>query len=157
MRIIAIFLLLVVSNVVQATDSPVVTVSQLYHDFAWEAVMSAPDAIGLADQPESVLVKYFTPRLAKALADDATCKESNQGICALDFVPLWSSQDPEAQGLSIAQGRNKNEVRVEFTRPSAHEKTTLIFRVISTRSGWRVADIIYPSGHSLVKLLANGK
>lgn len=155
MRHISGLLLLVASAATQAAGPRAVeTVSALYHDFAWEAVMARPTRPGLAQQPKAVLRRYFTPALASALAADAACAARRREICALDFAPLWASQDPAAQDLSITPGTGGNQVQVRFRAPSAQEWLVLTFQLAPTAAGWRVADISYPSGPSLAKLLA---
>lgn len=138
-----------------ACDSTVQTVAKLYRDFAWEAVLAQPDARGLAQQPEAILLRYFTPELASALAADAACAERRGEMCALDFAPLWASQDPAAHDLSVAPGTEAGQVRVQFY-PATGQVLQLTFRLVSTNGGWRIADILYPSGSSLARQLARG-
>ena len=143
-------------SAVRADEPPeVAVVSRLYRDFAWEAVLAEPQAPGLTDQPKAVLQRYFTPQLAGALVADAACASRRREICALDFLPLWASQDPAAQDLTVVQA-GPGLVQVKFATPSSTIATTLQLRVVHTRSGWRVADIIYPSGPSLAELLSSG-
>jgi hypothetical protein len=143
--------------VAQAAEPPsVAIVSQLYRDFAWEAVLAPPAAPGLAQQPKSVLLRYFTPQLASALAADAACASQHHEVCALDFLPLWGSQDPVAQDLSFVQTSN-DQVQVRFISPPSRQAVVLEFKTVPTKIGWRVADISYSSGPSLAQLLADNR
>lgn len=128
------------------------TVTRLYRDFSWEAVLTRPGVPLFADQSEEILRKYLTARLASALHTDAACKTKRREVCKLDFMPLWGAQDPVAQDLAIAQV-SQNEVRVEYLAGS-QSKVVLLFRMESSRAGWRIADIVYPEGTSLAKLLS---
>jgi hypothetical protein len=147
-------LLLAAASPAFATDSAVQTVARLYRDFAWEAVMAPPNARGLAQQPRAVLRRYFTPKLASALAADAACAARRREICALDFAPLWASQDPAAQDLSVTGGAGPGQVRVTFTYGATGQSIRLNFQLAPTKAGWRVADITYPTGPSLAQQLA---
>ncbi|WDS34785.1 hypothetical protein [Pseudoxanthomonas sp.] len=153
MRVAAVLLSsLLLSAHAQATvPAPTGVVKQLYRDFAWEAVLHVPDD-GLAQQPEAVLLKYFAPKLASLLVSDAACVTRTHEVCRLDFTPLWASQDPAAQDLTITEA-GADEVKVQYEIPSTHEHMVLQFRLARTPAGWRVADIVYPEGPSLVALL----
>jgi hypothetical protein len=137
-----------------AGNSPAATVNRLYRDFAWEAVMASSSAPGLAQQPKSVLLRYFTPELATALVADDACATARHEICALDFVPLWDSQDPAAEELQISPSTTPGHVAVRYTYPSTGEVISLDYALVRTKAGWRVSDILYHSGNSLAHLLA---
>jgi hypothetical protein len=141
------------TTAVAAEPAPVAAVSRLYRDFAWEAVLAQPEGLSLAQQPKAVLQRYFTPKLASALAADAACASRRREICRLDFLPLWASQDPSAQDLTVAQA-GPGLVKVTFATPSSKQATVLQLNVVPTKAGWRVADIVYPSGPSLAALLS---
>lgn len=147
-------LLMTVTTITCAAESlGAQIVLRLYRDFAWEAVLSQPGVPMFADQPKAILRRYLTNRLASALAIDSICKARQHEICHLDFMPLWASQDPTARDLAISQ-ISRDEVRVEYTPTASQSKIVLLFRVEQTEVGWRVADIVYPSGRSLTKILA---
>ena len=137
-----------------AGESSVGTVGRLYRDFAWEAVVASPNAPGLAQQPKVVLLRYFTPQLAAALAADDACARHRHEVCALDFMPLWASQDPAAEELHISPGATSGHVAVRYTYPPTGAVISLEYRLLQTKAGWRVSDILYPSGNSLAGLLA---
>jgi hypothetical protein len=137
-----------------AAEPPAETISRLYEDFAWEAVVASSNAPSLAQQPKAVLLGYFTPELATALAADDACAKQRHEICALDFAPLWASQDPAAQELQISPGATPSHVTVRYTYPSTGEVISLDYTLLRTKSGWRVSDILYPSGDSLARLLS---
>jgi hypothetical protein len=86
-------------------EPPDGVVRRLYRDFAWEAVFSDNDAdrkwVGLLQQPRRVLQRYFTPKLAGLLVNDARCARKSGEICRIDFLPIWASQDPGATDLVV--------------------------------------------------------
>ncbi|SEM12756.1 hypothetical protein SAMN05428989_3134 [Pseudoxanthomonas sp. GM95] len=148
--------LLMLAMTAQAADKTASdVVARVYRDFAWEAVMPGAGT-GLAEQPEMVLRRYFTPGVARQLAADAACKARRGEICGLDFVPLWASQDPAAQDLTIVASPDPGTVDVRFKFPSTGERIALKFRLVPIKAGWRIADIKYPNGSSLVEVLAHG-
>lgn len=116
------------------TSSPVSVVTQLYQDFAWEAVMAPPHPAVFAHQPAPVLERYLTPGLAAALAADLACQAATLEICRLDFAPLWDSQDPSAQDLSIMEVE-PTRVRVQYRYGPGGTKVTLEFQLASTSAG----------------------
>ena len=137
-----------------AAEPPAGIVSHLYRDFAWEAVVASPNATGLAQQPKAVLTHYFTPELAAALAGDAACAKQREEICALDFAPLWASQDPAAEDLQVFPAATSGHVTVRYTYPSTGKVISLDYQLLRTKAGWRISDVLYPSGDSLAHLLA---
>lgn len=153
-RIVASSLLMLVGATAMAAtpDRQRAVVERLYQDFAWEAVLES-DAPGLAEQSKDVLRRYFTARLAGLIAEDSACAARRREICRLDFAPLWGSQDPSAEALKITSA-DGDAVRIEYTVPSTRAHIALSFHVVNTGDGWRIDDILYPSGSSLAKLLS---
>jgi hypothetical protein len=136
-------------------SGPVATVAQLYRDFAWEAVVEEPslDDYGLLNQPRSVLQRYFDDRLTDLWLADRACEAKSHEICRIDFLPIWSSQDPTASGLKIAQSADSNVVGVTFH--TYQDRTVkLTYYLIRTPRGWRIDDIRNGSEWSLRQLLS---
>jgi len=141
----------------RADASAVATVDSLYRAFSWEAVMASSESPGLAQQSRPILLRYFTPQLATTLAADDACSKKRHEVCALDFSPLWASQDPAAEDLQISKGTTPAQVLVRYTYPATGKTISLQYQLVHTKVGWRVADILYPSGDSLSKLLSTAK
>jgi hypothetical protein len=137
-----------------AGSEPDAVVRRLYQEYSWEAVM-APDkaAISLVDQPRDVLALYFTPRLAAALYGDSVCATESHDICALDFSPIWGSQDPDVSDLEVTAGSNRDSVLVRYHGANGGQSVVLTYRLVQLKSGWRIADISYSQGQSLRSLL----
>ena len=120
-------------------NSPEGIVLKVYRDYAWEAVM-AGGWDGLMEQPRKVLEQYFDEKLTSLILNDRACAEK-EGMCRLDFVPIWASQDPSAGDLTVEKTDKANIIKVKFRYPSNNEKIELKYRVTKTTKGWRISDI----------------
>lgn len=100
----------------------------------------------------ALLDKYFTRELADLLWRDA--HSSGDEVGALDGDPLFNAQDMEIKNFSIqdaavlAGGAN---VPVSFENFGA--KHQIVFRLAAERSGWKISDIAYDDGMTLVEIL----
>jgi hypothetical protein len=132
-------------------------VAQLYRDFAWEAVVDKPEWPGhsLLEQPRQVLARYFDENLAALILKDRSCVAKTHEICRLDFSPIWASQDPGASELKVSPTKDPGVVAVKFRYPGNGEIIELSYRMSKTRIGWRVHDILYGSGSSLLSVLGS--
>ncbi len=130
-------------------------VEKLYQDYAWVVLMDNSDLVGLADQPEIELSKYFTASLSSLISKDHKCAEETQDVCNLDFDPIYDSQDPSGtHQLRIEQMNHASEVRVTFLpRWSSPAVTELRFKMIDTPTGWRIDDIYYRDHESIRAIL----
>jgi hypothetical protein len=117
-------------------------VIEVYKSYAWEAVFEEPiDDPGLLQQPAAVLGQYFDPHMVGLIMRDRACEEKN-GICRLDFDPIWDSQDPiGATGMKIHQMVDPFKVSVDFVYPGAGAHRHLVYVLSKTQAGWRISDI----------------
>lgn len=115
-------------------------VAQLYRDFAWEAVVHQPSWIGLMDQPREILERYFDKKLATLILQDRACAKK-EGVCKLNFLPIWGSQDPSARDMEVQQSDKAEIIVVKFRYPSTNEIITLRYQLTQTLNGWRISDI----------------
>lgn len=100
----------------------------------------------------ALLDKYFTSELTNLLWDDA--HSSGDEVGALDGDPLFNAQDMEIKNFSVQSGTvgaQTAEVPVSFE--NLGEKHRIVFRLITERGGWRVADITYEDRMSLLQIL----
>jgi hypothetical protein len=134
----------------------VAAVTRLYKDYAWEAVIEEPIVPGsLLEQPRSVLARYFDDTLTAALLTDRACAAKAHGICNLDFDPIWASQDPDgATSLRVTATPDSNVVAVSYVYAPNGSPHSLSYHLRKTPRGWRIHDIVYPDGTSLLGLLA---
>ncbi len=95
------------------------------------------------------------PGPAALILQDRACAARTHGICRLDFDPLWASQDPDgAHGVKVQSPDSLNVVRVALRYTNGYE-VALGYRMSRTKEGWRIADIDYASGPSLLTILSS--
>jgi hypothetical protein len=100
----------------------------------------------------ALLDKYFDKQLAGLLWQDA--RSSGGEVGALDGDPLFNAQDMEITNFSVQEGtvgRQAAEVLVSFK--NLGQKHQITFQLVSTATGWKIADISYDDGTSLLKIL----
>jgi len=103
---------------------------------------------------EKVLLRYFTPEMAKQFLKEADCREREQGICNIEFDPIFGAQDFDnsPRNLVIKKMDSKDIVRYKVTFTN-FVRTTLIYEVRLTENGWRISDIVYADRPSLKAIL----
>jgi len=100
----------------------------------------------------ALLDKYFTSQLADLLWRDA--RSSGDEVGALDGDPLFNAQDMEITKFAIQPAAilsGAANVPVSFENFGA--KHQIVFRVVQQRGVWKIADISYDDGSSLVRIL----
>jgi len=100
------------------------------------------------------LSKYFDEELTDLFLKDAECEKQQEGVCNLDFDPIYDAQDFDEKPINlqiIAVAGQPDSFKVTFTNLGPR---TLIYRLRNTPSGWRISDIKYAEGLSLKELLS---
>ena len=100
------------------------------------------------------LSNYFDKELTALFIKDAECAKREQGVCNLDFDPIYDAQDfdKKTTNLQVAAVAGHSELfNVTFTNLGTR---TLVYRLTNTPSGWRISDIKYPEGPSLKEILS---
>jgi len=99
------------------------------------------------------LSKYFDNELTALFIKDAECEKREQGVCNLDFDPIYDAQDFErTTNLQIAAVADQADLfKVTLTNLGTR---TLVYRLTNTPSGWRISDIKYSDGPSLKEILS---
>jgi hypothetical protein len=100
------------------------------------------------------LSKYFDKELTALFIKDDECKKREQGVCNLDFDPIYAAQDfdEKTTNLQIAAVVGQPDLfKVTFTNLGTR---TLVYRLTDTPSGWRISDIKYPDEPSLKEILS---
>lgn len=102
---------------------------------------------------KQTLSKYFDKELTALFIKDDECKKREQGICNLDFDPIYDAQDFEkTTNLQIAAVAGQPDLfNVTFTNLGTR---TLVYKLTNTPSGWRISDIKYSDGPSLKEILS---
>ena len=96
--------------------------------------------------------KYFTKTTADMIWKDAV--DSKGEVGALGADPLYNAQDTEIKNFKVGQADikvNKAEVPVNFL--NFGKKEQVIFALVKEKDVWKIEDIKYSEGFSLVSLL----
>ena len=93
--------------------------------------------------------KYFARSLGDLIWKDARTSKGEVGV--IDGDPLYDAQDMEikkfAIGKSVSEG---DKATVPVTFENFGEKKTITFMLIKGATGWRIQDIDYGGGRTLV-------
>ena len=103
---------------------------------------------------KQTLSKYFDKELTALFLKDAECQKREQGVCNLDFDPIYDAQDFEkTTNLQITAVAGQPDLfKVTFTNLGTR---TLVYKLTNTPSGWRISDIKYAEGPSLKEALSH--
>jgi hypothetical protein len=101
---------------------------------------------------KEVSAKFLASTLIKLLVLDAKRAGEEQG--AIDFDPLSFSQDER----KITKFATKSEIKgdtavVKATFENHGERVAINYKCVIEATQWRIADVTYEDGTSLVKLL----
>ncbi len=99
-----------------------------------------------------LLDHYFARELADLIWKDIQTSKDEVG--AIDFDPLYNAQDTEIKKLVINKAQTtdgKTTVFVTFT--NFDEKKGITFHLVSKDAAWKISDIDYGEGTTLLKLL----
>jgi hypothetical protein len=108
--------------------------------------------------------RYFTKELAALIVKDAA--KSDDDVGAIDFDPLYDSQDPQVKNFKIGAvqwggtGKHPGEpgndavahVIVTFKDNGDARELRFAFKQQPDKT-WRISDIHYPENTSLLKIL----
>jgi hypothetical protein len=100
----------------------------------------------------ALLDKFFDRTLASLLWRDAHSAGGEVG--ALDGDPLFNAQDMEIKNFLVGPetvGAQAAEVPVSFENFGVKHKIT--FQLVAQSNGWRISNLLYDEGASLVDIL----
>jgi len=104
----------------------------------------------------ALLDKYFTKELADLLWQDA--HSSGDEVGAMDGDPLFNAQDLGVKKFSIGQETDvAGGPNVPVSFENFGEKHDLVFRLVGANQRWKIADIAYDDGTSLLEILKRDK
>jgi hypothetical protein len=82
---------------------------------------------------------------------DAVVSAAKHDVGVIDGDPLYDAQDMEIKNFAIGQASVENgKAKVPVTFENLGDKKTLIFTLVNRTSGWRISDIDYGEGRTLV-------
>jgi len=102
----------------------------------------------------ALLDKFFDKTLAGLLWRDA--HSAGDEVGALDGDPLFNAQDMEIKNFLVGPetvGAQAAEVPVTFENFGVKHKIT--FQLVAQSNGWRISNVLYDEGASLVDILRN--
>jgi hypothetical protein len=130
-----------------AEDSPQGLVSELYQ--SGKGGKSPFDAKASRKQ----LGHYFTKELVGLVRKDMEQSRKSNEVGVLDFDPLYGAQDMDIKALSVNKAVTANgrtTVPVSFT--NFGKKQAMGFDLVQEDGAWKISDIHYADGSSLLKL-----
>src|ERR1041385_1399653 len=93
--------------------------------------------------------KYFEKSLADMIWKDAVTSKGEVGV--IDGDPLYDAQDMEIKKFAIGKAVYADgQARVDVSFENFGQKKSIIFLLRNGRSGWRISDIDYGQGRTLV-------
>jgi hypothetical protein len=99
----------------------------------------------------ALLDKYFAPELAKLIWQDAQSSRGEVG--ALDGDPLFNAQDMEIKNFSVQEAvGGPRSVVVPVSFENFGQKHEIKFQLFSAGGRWRIANIEYDDGSSLLEI-----
>lgn len=113
---------------------------------------TTPDHFVSFDYTNPAIAKeYFDPALAKLVVADGKREQSR-----LDFDPFVNGQEFEIKSVDYEtrqSGPKEAMVNARFT--NFDQDTLVIYKMVRTPAGWRIADVLWAGGgNSLKKLLS---
>ncbi len=97
----------------------------------------------------ALLYKYFEKRLADMIWKDAVTSKGEVGV--IDGDPLYDAQDMEIKKFAVAKATYASGIaKVPVSFENFGKKKTIIFLLANGRTGWRIRDIDYGEGRTLV-------
>jgi hypothetical protein len=97
-----------------------------------------------------LLDKYFDKNLANLFWKDLTTHQEEVGV--IDFDPFYNAQDIEIKNLSVGKAKIEGEkatVPVSFN--NYDQKETITYLLAKENGAWKISDIKYKSGDTLLK------
>ena len=102
----------------------------------------------IATQNKAVLLNYFDPELTRLLLKDQACSFKSDGVCNLDFDPIYHSQDNDGCKVKVI---NDSGIFALINCGNYHEK--IIYKFSKINGFYKIKDIIYKDKTSLKELL----
>jgi hypothetical protein len=104
----------------------------------------------------ALLYKYFEKNLADLIWKDAVHSKGEVG--AIDGDPLYDAQDMEIKKFAIKKPRyEEGRALVDVTFENFGKPQTIMFIVVNGKTGWRIRDIVYSEGRTLLSELKESR
>jgi len=148
---------------VEQTDANVETTESTAANAGGLAQQTAPDALVkdlykthdkdngaiLDGKSRKLLDKYFNKTLADYIWKDLTTHKDEVGV--LDFDPFYNAQDVEIKNFNVGAPKIEGDkATVPVTFQNFDRKDTLTYTLTRQNSAWKISDIKYTDGSTLV-------
>lgn len=131
-----------------AGDSPTALIKNLY------AVHKDGNGPIFSRKGKHLLPKYFDAKLTKLIWHNIA-ETPPDLVSNLDFDPLFDAQDTKITGFNVGKPKIEGSAATVVVRFKNFDKRTRItFMLSNTGSGWRIHNLVYSSGHDLLKTLS---
>jgi hypothetical protein len=103
-------------------------------------------------QSQRLLGHYFSDALLKLYLNDQ--RQSKGEVGKIDFDPLYDAQDFQITNFNIVRLDNKGGdalVAARFKNIGVDQE--IVFEMRKIKTGWRIADIKYKDGRTLMTIL----
>jgi hypothetical protein len=96
------------------------------------------------DQPK----RFFTPDLAAAIERDFEEAKKRNEVPTLDGDPFLDAQDWKVETIAyaVSQGVDKTKASASVAFVNLGEPKGVVLSLLHTTQGWRISEIIAPSG-----------
>jgi hypothetical protein len=131
-------------------EAPEHVVCVLYSDFPVDGKKA------VHEQPKEALAKYFDEALVALFVENQQCEKKSESICRIDFSILYDAQDYEITGLRVG-GFDGNKSAIEVHFENFGKPVVVSYKLSKAPQGWRISDVDYQTGNSLVGLLTPKK
>jgi hypothetical protein len=141
------------SQLARQTQTPGQLIKEIYVIHAQDTKAETEDRI-VNNKNRRYLDEYFDKNLANLIWNDLTMHQDEIGV--IDFDLFYATQDPQITNLRIGQAQiinGKATIRVTFNNAGAKE--TVIYLLTQANDKWKIADIKYSNGESLLKYFKN--
>ena len=141
------------ANMAAQETGPDAVVSDLYKVHAEEFRTSRFRIMGGKDR--KLLDKFFDKNLADLIWKDLTTHVGEVGV--LDFDPFYNAQDADIKNLKVSPAvvnGDTAESTVTFTNYGKKEK--LIYTLVKQNGSWKISNINYGEGNTLLKFFEEG-
>lgn len=97
--------------------------------------------------------KFFDQKLAALIWKNLS--ETPEGeVGNIDFDPLFNAQDMQIKNFRVGASTVKGDTAaVPVTFMNYDQRVRIEFRLVNTREGWKVSNIVYGGGSDLVQIL----
>jgi hypothetical protein len=98
--------------------------------------------------------KFFDSKLAALIWKDLS--ETPEGeVGHLDFDPLYNAQDTQIKSFRVgASAITGDAATVPVTFLNFDRKVKIDFRLVRTKTGWKISNIVYGGDSDLLKILS---